>query len=472
MMQGRAFYSASNLIDIIKSSVSEGDYAKAYHAQMAYLDYVDRSGPDWQDRWNAEIEKAEQFKQEANKRSGATVPEPAKPTAAGEAEAPLTQRQLPEIPEMTPEEIAKTRELRVDSTGKITRVPMKVVEEQTRLRQRFEALLKQRQQQVRDTATALDRQQRIFIAEQNRRYADMVASEERFAAEHRRRAQQEAQRDARAAAEAQREADKAQARADAARIAFEKGIEAQRAKETVKRQQTAKLIDLALSGNQPLIAPGLLLVDIDRMPIAIERKPVVTDTVNTPSVTTRSNIVYLRNWSGYEAQTQAFQQAFFNYLHGEQIGRGQAIATQAFQGPMQAQQGINLINSRMWVAENSGARLLREYKNADKAAGRDIVTYKVYGANGAMIKTTNDAQDAVEAIENLERRFVSTLGPVRKKLTDVGIGAAAASIVEGISSEPATARRPGDVPLKERQTMRIRGVERYLPMTSAADQDR
>lgn len=396
-----------------------------------------------------------------------------KPSEAAPAapDTPLTQRQLPDIPEMTPEEIAKTRELRVDATGKITRVPMKVVEEQTRLRQRFEALLKQRQQEVRDTAKALDRQQRIFIAEQNRRYADIVASEERFAAEARRRAQQEAQRDAKAAAEAQREADKAQARADAARIAFEKGIEAQRAKETVKRQQTAKLIDLALSGNQPLIAPGLLLVDIDRLPIAIERKPVVTDTVNTPSVTTRSNIVYLKNWSGFEAQTQAFQQAFFNYLHGAEIGKGKAIATQAFQGPMQAQQGINLINSRMWVAENSGARLLREYKNADKAAGRDIVTYKVYAANGAMIKTTNDAQDAVEAIENLERRFQSTLGiGVRKNLDAAGIGEAAASIVEGLGSEPATARRrPGNVNLQEQRTMRIPGVERYLPMSPKTD---
>ena len=395
-----------------------------------------------------------------------------KPSEAAPAapDTPLTQRQLPETPEMTPEEIAKTRELRVDATGNITRVPMKVVEEQTRLRQRFEALLKQRQQQVKDTATALDRQQRIFIAEQNRRYADIVASEERFAAEHRRRAQQEAQRDARAAAQAQRLADQAQARADAARIAFEKGIETQRAKETVKRDKTAKLLDLALSGNQPLIAPGLLLVDIDRLPIAIERKPVVTDTVGTPSVTTRSSIVYLKNWSGFESQTQAFQQAFFNYLHGAEIGKGQAIATQAFQGPMQAQQGINLINSRMWVAENSGARLLREYKNADKAAGRDIVTYKVYGANGAMIKTTNDAQDAVEAIENLERRFISTLGPARKNLDAIGIGEAATSIVEGLGSEPATARRrPGNVSLQEQRTMRIPGVERYLPMSPKTD---
>jgi len=396
-----------------------------------------------------------------------------KPSEAAPAapDAPLTQRQLPDVPEMTPDEVARTRELRVDANGNITRVPMKVVEEQTRLRQRFEALLKQRQQQVRDTQTALDRQQRIFIAEQNRRYADIVASEERFAAQARRRAQQEAQRDAKAAAEAQREADRAQARADAARIAFEKGIEAQRAKETVKREQTAKLLDLALSSSQPLISPGLLLVDIDRMPIAVERKPVVTDTVSTPSVTTRSNIVYLRNWSGFEAQTQAFQQAFFNYLHGAEIGKGKAIATQAFQGPMAAQQGINLINSRMWVAENSGARLLREYKNADKAAGRDIVTYKVYGANGTMIKTTNDAQDAVEAIENLERRFQSTLGiGVRKKLDAIGIGEAAASLVEGIESEPATQRRrPGNVSLQEQRTMRIPGVERYLPMSPKTD---
>ena len=406
--------------------------------------------------------------------------EEAKHLVAPEAEAAkpqgqtgeTTSRPLPEIPEMTPDEIAKTKEFRVEADGTVTRVPQKVISEQERLRQRFEALLKKRQQEVRDTQKARDRNERIFIAEQNRRYADMVASEERFAADWRRKAQQEAQRDARAAAEAQREADRAQARADAARIAFERGIEAQRAKETVKAEQTRKLIDIALSGNQPLIAPGLLLVDLDRMPIGFERRAVVTDTVNTPSVTTRTNIVYLRNWAGYETQTQAFQQAFFHYLHGAEIGRGQAIATQAFQGPMVAQQGINLMNSRVWVAENSGARLLREYKNADKASGRDIVTYKVYGANGMVVKTTNDSKDALDAIENLERRFKATLGSgVLRKLDQSGIGEAATSLVEGYNTVPATGRQPGNVKLKEEQTMRIRGVERYLPMTRKADRN-
>jgi hypothetical protein len=166
---------------------------------------------------------------------------------------------------------------------------------------------------------------------------------------------------------------------------------------------------------------------------------------------------------GFESQTQGHQQAFFNYLFADQIGKGKAIATEAFRGPMAAQQGINLLNSRLWVAENSGARLLREYRNADKAAGKDIITYKVYGANGMLIKQSNDAQDAVEAIENLERRFINTLKGPTVPVTEDNMGKYLNQITTAYMTEPASARPKGGVNLKEAEAMQIEGLERYLP---------
>ena len=364
---------------------------------------------------------------------------------------------------MTPEEIAATREFRVGTDGNIVRVTEKQKSEYDRWRQRYDAIVKQRQQEAKATATAAERERRIFFAEQNRRAQVEIDSEEQFAAQSRRRAQQLAQQDAKAAADAQKAADQAQARADALRLNFERGYGAARAAADIKRVETNKLIEQALSSEQPLIAPGLLLVDANRLTVQPFRMAVATDTVRAPSVTTRTGVLYLKNMAGFEGQTQAHQQAFFNYLFAEQIGKGQAIAAEAFRGPMSAQQGINLLNSRLWVAENSGARLLREYKNADKAAGKDIVTYKVYGANGMLIKQTNDAQDAVEAIDNLERRFINTLKGPTPPVSENNMGKYLNQITTAYLTEPASARPKGGASLKETETMQIQGFERYLP---------
>ena len=371
--------------------------------------------------------------------------------------------EAPEAPYMTPEEIAATREFRVGTDGNIVRVTEKQKSEYERWRQRYDAIVKQRQQEAKAAATAAERERRIFFAEQNRRAQVEIDSEEQFAAQSRRRAQQLAEQDAKAAAAAQKAADQAQARADALRLNFERGYGAARAAADIKRVETNKLIEQALSSEQPLIAPGLLLVDANRLTVQPFRMAVATDTVRAPSVTTRTGVLYLKNMAGFEGQTQAHQQAFFNYLFSEQIGKGQAIATEAFRGPMAAQQGINLLNSRLWVAENSGARLLREYKNADKAAGKDIITYKVYGANGMLIKQTNDAQDAVEAIDNLERRFINTLKGPTPPVDENNMGKYLNQITTAYLTEPASARPKGGVNLKQTESMQIQGFERYLP---------
>jgi hypothetical protein len=272
-----------------------------------------------------------------------------------------------------------------------------------------------------------------------------------------------AERDAKEAARLQKEADQAQARADALRLNFERGMDSARAAADIKRVETNKLIEVALSSEQPLIAPGLLLVDSNRLTVQPFRMAVATDTVRTPSVTTRTGVLYLKNLAGFEGQTQGHQQAFFNYLFAEQIGKGKAIATEAFRGPMAAQQGINLLNSRVWVAENSGARLVRLYKNADKAAGKDLVTYKVYGANGMVIKQTNDAKDAVEAIDNLERRFISSLKGPTSPVSDENLGRYMNQLTTAALTPPVSARPKGNIPSKESQMMQIEGFERYLP---------
>jgi hypothetical protein len=125
---------------------------------------------------------------------------------------------------------------------------------------------------------------------------------------------------------------------------------------------------------------------------------------------------------------------------------------------MAAQQGINLINSRMWVAEKSGGRLLREYRNADKASGRDIVTYKVYGANGMLIKQTNDAADAVEAMENLERRFMTGMGSGVMKVNPLE---AAQNYLDAETTIPAFGRSKSKVYRTEEGIMGIQNLERY-----------
>lgn len=389
------------------------------------------------------------------------------PSAASEQPAgrDVTPRagEAPEAPYMTPEEIAATREFRVGPDGKITRITQEVKSEYDRWRQRYDAIIKKRQQEAKETATAAERERRIFFAEQNRRAKAEIDSEEKFAAQSRKRAQQMAERDAKEATRLQKEADQAQARADALRLNFERGMDTARAAADIKRVETNKLIEQALSSSQPLIAPGLLLVDANRLTVQPSRTVVVTDTVRTPSVTTRTNVLYLKNMVGFETQTQGHQQAFFNYLFAEDIGKGKVIASEAFRGPMAAQQGINLLNSRLWVAENSGARLLREYRNADKAAGKDIITYKVYGANGMLIKQSNDAQDAVEAIENLERRFINTLKGPTVPVTESNMGGYLNQLTTAYLTEPASARPKGGVNLKETEAMQIEGLERYLP---------
>jgi len=371
--------------------------------------------------------------------------------------------EAPEAPYLPPEEVARIREFRVAPDGTITRVTEKQKSEYDRWRQRYEAIIKKRDQEAKAAATAAERERRIFFAEQNRRAQIEIDSEEQFAAQSRKRAQQIAEQDAKEAARLQKEADKAQARADALRLNFERGMDAARAAADIKRVETNKLIEVALSSEQPMIAPGLLLVDANRLTVQPFRMAVATDTVRTPSATTRTGILYLKNLAGFEGQTQGHQQAFFNYLFAEQIGKGKAIAGEAFRGPMAAQQGINLLNSRIWVAENSGARLVRLYKNADKAAGKDIVTYKVYGANGMLIKQANDAQDAVEAIDNLERRFISSLKGPQPPVSDENIGGYMNQLTTAYLTEPASARPKGNIPAEESKAMQIQGFERYLP---------
>lgn len=407
----------------------------------------------------------------------AEQPKPAEPAAVAAAEAApaATPEQpagrdiqprageAPDAPYLPPEEVARIREFRVAPDGTITRVTEKQKSEYDRWRQRYEAIIKKRQQEAKATATAAERERRIFFAEQNRRAQIEIDSEEQFAAQSRKRAQEIAARDAKEAARLQKEADQAQARADALRLNFERGMESARAAADIKRVETNRLIEVALSSEQPLIAPGLLLVDANRLTVQPVRMAVATDTVRTPSVTTRTGVLYLKNLAGFEGQTQGHQQAFFNYLFAEQIGRGKAIATEAFRGPMAAQQGINLLNSRVWVAENSGARLVRLFKNADKAAGKDLVTYKVYGANGMLIKQANDAQDAVEAIQNLENRFIQNLkGPMRP-VTNDNMGGFMNQLATAYMSEPATGRPKTNVPVLEQKATQIQGFERYLP---------
>ena len=372
-----------------------------------------------------------------------------------------------DVPYMTPEEIARTSEFRVGPDGKITRITEGEKTERQRWQERYKAILNKRKEeaaQAKDTLNENEKKRRAMVNQVRDRAAAEIDAIEKRAAYWRSQAQKQAQADAKAAKAAQKEADQLQAQADARRIAFERGIGDARATADAKNATTNKLIDIALSSNQPLIAPGLLLVDANRLTVQPFRMALPTDTAVTPSATTRTGILYLRNVSGFESNIQAFQQSFFNYLHGEAIGRGQAIAGEAFRGPMAAQQGINLINTRMWVAEKSGGRLLREYRNADKASGRDIVTYKVYGANGMLIKQSNDAADAVEAINNLEERFMNTAGIGVLKpdaLESAGL------MLDAYTSKPATGRPKAKVQKTEEDTMRIQNLERYRGVEAA-----
>jgi hypothetical protein len=386
---------------------------------------------------------------------------------AAEAEAAAQGRDItprageaPESPYMTPEEIAATREFRVGPDGKITRITEPERTEAERWRLRYKAILEKRRAEARDQQQTLsenEKKRRAMVNQVRDKAAAEIEAIEQRAAYWRSEAKKKAAADAKAAREAQIEADKLQAQADARRIAFERAYDKARGVADVKSGETNRLIDLALSSNQPLIAPGLILVDPGRLTVQPFRMAVATDTTATPSATTRTGILYLKNVAGFESNTLAFQQAFANYLFADGIGRGKAIAGEAFRGPMAAQQGINLINSRMWVAEKSGGRLLREYRNADKAAGKDIVTYKVFGANGMLIKQTNDAADAVEAMENLERRFMSEGVGVLK----VSPLEASQNYLDATTTKPATGRPKANVYRAEAEAMDIPNLRLY-----------
>lgn len=372
----------------------------------------------------------------------------------------------PDAPYLTPEEIAATKEFRVGTDGNITRITEPERTEAERWRVRYKAILEKRRAEARDQQQTLnenEKKRRILVNQVREKAAAEIEAIEQRAAYWRSEAKKKAAADAKAAREAQIEADKLQAQADARRIAFERAYETARDVADVKRDKTNKLIDLALSSNQPLIAPGLILVDQGRLTVQPFRMAVATDTAVTPSATTRTGILYLKNVAGFESNTLAFQQAFANYLFADNIGRGKAIAGEAFRGPMAAQQGINLINSRMWVAEKSGARLLREYRNADRAAStttrlNDIVTYKVYGANGMLIKQTNDAADAVEAMENLERRFLNTAGVGVLKVNPLE---ASQNYLDAATTKPATGRPKANVYRAEENAMNIPNLHLY-----------
>ena len=393
--------------------------------------------------------------------SAGSVDDQRAPVSVKEKGTQFAEGTKPDAPYLTPEEIAATKEFRVGPDGNIVRITEKQMTESERWRQRYQAILEKRRAEARDQQKTLnenEKKRRAMVNQVREKAAAEIDAIEQRAAYWRSEAQKKAKADAKAAKEAQAQADKLQAQADARRIAFERGMEKARTAADIKGAETNKLIDIALSSDQPLIAPGLLLVDINRLTVQPFRMAVATDTAVTPSATSRTGILYLRNVPGFESNVNAFQQAFANYLFADSIGRGQAIAGEAFRGPMAAQQGINLINSRMWIAEKSGGRLLREYRNADKAAGRDIVTYKVYGANGMLIKQTNDAADAVEAIDNLERRFMNTAGIGVFKPDALE---AAGLMLDAYTTKPATGRPKPKVQVTEENTMRIQNLERY-----------
>ena len=411
-------------------------------------------------------QKAPQLWEEAP--SAETTQTTAPEIIAAEAEAAAQGRDIqpragaaPDAPYLPPEEVARIREFRVAPDGTITRVTEKERTEAERWRIRYKAILEKRRAEAQDRQQALnetEKKRRAMVNQVREKAAAEIEAIEQRAAYWRSEAQKKAKADAKAAKEAQQEADKLQAQADARRIAFERGIETARDVANVKRDKTNQLIDVALSSDQPLIAPGLILVDTGRLTVQPFRMAVATDTAVIPSATTRTGILYLKNVAGFESNTLAFQQAFSNYLFADNIGRGQAIAGEAFRGPMAAQQGINLIKSRMWVAEKSGGRLLREYKNAAGAAGKDIVTYKVYGANGMLIKQTNEAADAVEAMENLERRFLNNAGVGVLKTDPLEVSQ---RYLDAATTKPATGRPKSNVYRAEEDIMKIQNMERY-----------
>jgi hypothetical protein len=414
----------------------------------------------------AEAEAAAQGRDITPRATSAGTPEDAKaPVSDREVVSQFAEGTTPDAPYLTPEEIAATKEFRVGPDGKITRITEPERTEAERWRLRYKAILEKRKAEARDQQQTLnenEKKRRAMVNQVRDKAAAEIEAIEQRAAYWRSEAKKKAAADAKAAREAQIEADKLQAQADARRIAFERAYETARDVADVKRDKTNKLIDIALSSNQPLIAPGLILVDQGRLTVQPFRMAVATDTAVTPSATTRTGILYLKNVAGFESNTLAFQQAFANYLFADGIGRGKAIAGEAFRGPMAAQQGINLINSRMWVAEKSGGRLLREYRNADRAAStttrlNDIVTYKVYGANGMLIKQTNDASDAIEAMENLERRFLSEGVGVLK----VNPLEASQNYLDATTTKPATGRPKANVYRAEEDIMQIQNLERY-----------
>lgn len=379
----------------------------------------------------------------------------------------LTEGTTRDAPYMTPEEIAATQEFRVGPDGKITRITEPERTERQRWLERYNAILKKRKADAADLKKTLseNEKRRKALVNQVRDKAEAEIKDiEQRAADWRKQAQQKAAADAAEAARLQKEADKAQAIADAKRLAFDTAYAEAQATAAEKAAKTKQLVDTLLASDQPLVSPGLLMVDMNRLAVNFERGVNVTDTAVIPYATKRTNVVYLRNVTGFETNIQNFNKSMFNYMYADKIGRGQAIAGEAFRGPMAAQQGINLLNSRLWVAEKSGGRLLREYKNADKAAGRDIVTYKVYGANGMLLKQTNDAADAVEAIENLERRFINSAGVGVLKPDPLEMSGQA---LDAMSLSPATGRPKGRVQKTEEDTMRIQNMERYRGMKLA-----
>lgn len=439
----------------------------------------------------------------------------------------LDPKAAPDAPEMSAEEVAKLRSVRITEKGSIITIPEREVTakylyqkryeeallwhrnqqaELERLKAQTEAYNKERAEQEKllekewnSRQRSIDKEGKRVAAEQKRDAAQQKKDEaarkreqekidrafnverneqlrlleqewsarERY---HRNIALEQARSDARRAREQQAIADRAAAVAEAARRKLIAEAERQQKRNEATLATEQALMDDILNSTDPVIAPGLLTTDINRLRVDIVRDATPTEGFNplptgAPIVGERLYPVFLTGVTFEGAgRRAAHNTAFLHYLYGEGMGRGKEIASKATL-PKEFLIQKDILESRLWETEN-GNRLFVEYKRAQKEGGKDLRTYKVYGANGAVVLQTNNSLDAMKAIEALERRFVANyrgaaggtpLGPVQQMQ-------AASYLLEASSMTPADTRSRGGAYKKEMETGGIQGVERYLPM--------
>lgn len=454
---------------------------------------------------------------EAEQRKAAGKPKPAKPGQAPvEAKAPevvpvepeVVPVDQPEVPELTAEEVAKIRSVRVTEKGQVNVIPQQEISSNASANRRYQEMLNWHDEQVRQQEL-LNKKLTKEEREREKQRKAQETTQKRYETERQRleamaereydrrqqfiederaaiaKAEQQAARKHQAAVDAankaaQRLADKEMAIVNARKARLTAEIDAFRRKVELRDTERAKMVTDILDSNEPVIAPGVALAGpgvfgtagIERTPLMISRGaatpsgPVLTAEPVVTERTVSRNILYLSNKYSFWGQLKDWNATQFQRYYGEAMNAKKDIMFQAFMGPMEAQQGINLINSRLWESQ-SGNRLFVEYKAADKAAGKDIRTYKVYGVNGNMVMTTNNAKDAVEAMENLERRFsvLSTYGAPAAEITENTPGRilrATEAYIQGAEAKPASQGRPGNVRRIEQEAAGIQNVERYL----------